>query len=68
MHNFFIKSQKSMALFSPALLEQLFIKGYANLIVKLFVLMHEALKRHKDDTNLVSDYIDMDLATLLIEL
>jgi tRNA pseudouridine-54 N-methylase len=68
MHNFFIKSQKSMPLFSPFLLEQLFVKGYANFIVKLFVLMHDALKRHKESKTQVSDYIDMDLAELLTEL
>lgn len=32
-----------MPLYFPSLLEQLFVKGYANLVVKLFVLMYEAL-------------------------
>jgi hypothetical protein len=57
-----------MPLFFPSLLKSLYIKGYANLVVKILVQMHEALKRHKDDSQLVSDYIDMDLQALLLEL
>jgi hypothetical protein len=68
LHNFFVKSQKSVPLFSPSLMESLFVKGYAGLVAKLFVLMFESLKRHKDDNVLVSDYIDMDLSALLVEL
>jgi hypothetical protein len=30
--------------------------------------MDEALKRHLDDSQLVSDYIDLDLEALLLEL
>lgn len=68
MHNLFIKSQKSLPLFFPALLEELYIKGYANLVAKLLVLMHEALIKHKESSELVSDYINMDLSGLLTEL
>jgi len=68
LQNYFITRQRSMPLFFPSLLEQLYIKGYANLVVKLFVLMYEALKDHKEDSKLVSDYIDMDLGALLTEL
>ena len=68
LQNSFIQSQKSMPLFFPSLLQSLYVKGYANLVVKILVQMHEALKLHQDDTHLVSDYIDMDLEALLQEL
>lgn len=54
-----------MPLFSPYLLQSLYIKGYANLVVKILVQMDEALKAHLNDSYLVSDYIDQDLEVLL---
>ena len=68
LQNSFIQSQKSMPLFSPYLLQSLYIKGYANLVVKILVQMDEALKSHLNDSKLVSDYIDQDLEALLLEL
>ena len=70
LHKYFVQSQRSMALFYPGLLEALYIKGYATLVVKLMVKMHEALQKHEnmDSSQVISDYIDMDLEALLIEI
>lgn len=57
-----------MPLFNANLLEALYIKGYSNLVVKLLVMMFGVLKMHVSSSVSVSDYIDMDLQTLIIEL
>lgn len=50
-----------MPLFHPSLLEALYIKGYTNLVTKLLVMLYEVLKKHIENSLVVTDYIDMDL-------
>ena len=65
IHQLFALKQRSQSLFHPKLLTELFNKGYTLLVVKILVKLMDMLKAEKEK---ISDYLDMDLGSLLIEL
>jgi len=68
MHSVLVQAQRSLSLFHPTLLSELFIKGYSSLVVKLLVKLKLKLEKIDDSTKRVQDYIDHDLESLLLEL
>jgi len=75
LHRKIIEKQRSQSLFNPGLLAELFIKGYSSLVLKILLKMKELLggvssgeqPKEEECANL-SDYLDMDLESLLLEL
>jgi hypothetical protein len=62
----FLCKQKSQALFHPALLKTLYIKGHWKLVVRVLLKLKALLK--EDAEKHICDYLDMDLEALLVEL
>ena len=53
-------------MFHPGLLAELYYKGYWSFVVKILLKLKEFIETHIDDK--LSDYLDMDLESLLVEL
>ena len=65
LHRLIVEGQRSQSLFDPHLLAELFIKGYGAFVVKILLKLKELLEA---DPKRLSDYLEMDLETLLLEL
>ena len=74
-----IERQRSLSLFHPSLLAELYYKGYGGFVVKILLKLSEILKlaaerpssdkqQTSPDEQKLSDYLDMDLESLLLEL
>lgn len=66
LHRLIIERQRSQGLFHPNLLAELYFKGYGTFVVKILLKLKELLESRQ--TEKLSDYLDMDLESLLIEL
>lgn len=66
LHRMIIERQRSQGLFHPNLLAELYFKGYGSFVVKILLKLKELLESRQ--TEKLSDYLDMDLETLLLEL
>ena len=66
-HKATLESQKSMALYEPQVLQDLFYKGYAKYVVKHLVSLSRVLERMDSEgkEHKVADFIDLDLKALL---
>jgi hypothetical protein len=49
-------------------LQELYQKGYWKFIVKILMKLNDFLERQNDGSERISDYLDMDLESLLVEL
>jgi hypothetical protein len=47
LHSMYVQTQRSMPLFSPQLLQSLYIKGYGTLVVKLLVMLRISLDKNQ---------------------
>ena len=68
VHQLFAEKQRSLSLFHPSLLSELYYKGYSMLIVKILVKLMDILQKEQASETRISDYLDMDLNSLLTEL
>ena len=50
------------------MLAELFIKGYSGLVLKVLLKIKELLVLNQSNSVALSDYLDMDLESLLLEL
>lgn len=70
LHRRIIARQRSQSLFAPDLLAELFFKGYGEFVVKILLKLKELLEKinEAESQERFSDYLDMDLESLLLEL
>ena len=72
LHKMIIEEQRSLSLFHPSLLAELFYKGYGDFVVKILLKLNDILAASQDQSEgskaRLSDYLDMDLESLLLEL
>ena len=61
-----------MSLFHPSLLAELYYKGYGDFVVKILLKLNDILISCQSESTeehvKLSDYLDMDLESLLLEL
>ena len=77
LHKLILQRQRSLSLFHPSLLAELYYKGYGSFVVNILLKLKEILtlaaEKSKESSSeseeqKLSDYLDMDLESLLVEL
>ena len=77
LHKLILQRQRSLSLFHPSLLAELYYKGYGSFVVNILLKLKEILtlaaEKSKEsptesEEQKLSDYLDMDLESLLVEL
>ena len=63
LHRMIIERQRSESLFNPGLLIELYYKGYGSFVVKILLKLKQMLEAKTEGK--LSDYLDMDIETLL---